>query len=882
VTRPRLFLLVLGAALLAWLFAGVLFGGGMFAFRDTAHFYYPLLKLVTGEWAAGRVPLWNPYENLGQPLAANPTSSAFYPGLAVFALPLGYAWCFRIYVLGHLVLAALGAYGLARRFTSSVPAAGVAAMSYAFSGSVIFQHCNVVFLVGAAWLPVAMTAADRMLRQESGGRGQESGIRGRVAWAVTLGMVLALMVLGGDPQMAYHAGLIAAVYALWLWWTDGRAACRSETPDPEKRTIATLGRRLALLALAAVTAALLSAVQVLPSMEYAGRSNREVAGFADRLAGRIEPGTHSEHTYHFSVGPWRLAEYVWPNVFGRQFPEHRRWIDVLPAEGRVWVPSLYMGLLPLLLAVSAMRFWRNKRGSSSEHNTSGTAAPPPELRSDPFFTWLALLAVLASFGWYGLGWLVSEVSLLFGGEPGGPGPVPGPLGGIYWLMNALLPGYAYFRYPAKLLVVAALGLSVLAARGFDRVFGGDAKRFRRRILCLGALSAGGAVAALAVRPWWAGWMAMADPDVLFGPLDATGAANDLLAAFVQTMVLCGLLWWLTGTGRGQSPFSKTTKGTVPWPVLAAVVVVAVDLGVANRWLIATAPAGIWREEPQLAAVIDRHAEGNTGPAPVRVYRHPLWLPEPWRETGSPDRLVEAVRWDHDTLWPKYPLLLPLAVAEVHGTMMPGDYYALLGRAKSGGDVFRLGEYVVLPGKEVLLGGGRIDVPVGDVSLWHNPDRLPRAWIEHARVDDALAPVPSPRAGESCEIVGFRPSRVEIAAELAGPGTLVLAEQFYPGWQAVVHAEGEPGRPVEIERTREVMRGVRLPAGHYRIVYRYRPTRVLVGGVLSGAAWLAVALWGIAMVVRRHVRSTSSACRTAPGSSAGVSRGRRSCGVRPGG
>ena len=90
-TRPRLCLLAVGGALFAWLFADVLFGGGMFAFRDTAHFYYPLLKLVTGEWAAGRVPLWNPYENLGVPLAGNATSSVFYPGTLIFWLPIDYA-----------------------------------------------------------------------------------------------------------------------------------------------------------------------------------------------------------------------------------------------------------------------------------------------------------------------------------------------------------------------------------------------------------------------------------------------------------------------------------------------------------------------------------------------------------------------------------------------------------------------------------------------------------------------------------------------------------------------------------------------------------------------------------------------------------------------
>ena len=59
----------------------------------------------------------------------------------------------NLYVVGHVLLAAAGAYVLARRLAATTPAAGLAALVYAFSGAVLFQHSNVPFLVGAAWLP---------------------------------------------------------------------------------------------------------------------------------------------------------------------------------------------------------------------------------------------------------------------------------------------------------------------------------------------------------------------------------------------------------------------------------------------------------------------------------------------------------------------------------------------------------------------------------------------------------------------------------------------------------------------------------------------------------------------------------------------------------
>ena len=59
---------------------------------------------------AGRVPLWNPYENIGVPLVGENTTSVFYPGKLLFALPLDYTWLYNVYIVSHVVLAAATAY----------------------------------------------------------------------------------------------------------------------------------------------------------------------------------------------------------------------------------------------------------------------------------------------------------------------------------------------------------------------------------------------------------------------------------------------------------------------------------------------------------------------------------------------------------------------------------------------------------------------------------------------------------------------------------------------------------------------------------------------------------------------------------------------------
>ena len=124
---------------------------------------------------------------------------------------------------------------------------------------------------------------------------------------------------------------------------------------------------------------------------------------------------------------------------------------------------MYLGLLPLLAGVVALRFWK----------TDSTTR---------WLSWLVLIFALGSLGWYGLGWLVRETyaSILHGNSS--KLSVGAPVGGVYWLMVTLLPTYVYFRYPSKLMVVAVGALcaaSAPAAAGGVTTTGPDASSSRR-------------------------------------------------------------------------------------------------------------------------------------------------------------------------------------------------------------------------------------------------------------------------------------------------------------------------------------------------------------------------------------------------------------------
>ena len=136
---------------------------------------------------------------------------------------------------------------------------------YAFSGTVLLGYANVIYLVGAAWLPAAVLAADRMLRER------------RRRWAVAFGAVLALMTLGGDPQMAYNAGLLAMFEAGFLWWTARRSSGKSNSALSSGVAARST---FSLFALAVLVAFALAAVQVIPSIRFTrttGRAATETA-----------------------------------------------------------------------------------------------------------------------------------------------------------------------------------------------------------------------------------------------------------------------------------------------------------------------------------------------------------------------------------------------------------------------------------------------------------------------------------------------------------------------------------------------------------------------------------------------------------------------------
>ena len=135
------------------------------------------------------------------------------------------------------------------------------------------------------------------------------------------------------------------------------------------------------------------------------------------------------------------------------------------------------------------------------------------------------------------------------------------------------------------------------------------------------------------------------------------------------------------------------------------------------------------------------------------------------------------------------------------------------------------------------------------------DPLVASYVEGPGLGEALR---DPPRGHPVRIVQSTPTRIEIRADLAVQGLVVLADSFYPGWRATVD-----DRSAEVLPTNLLFRGVVVPSGSHRIVYEYAPAWLPAGGV--GAATGLVALAVLVLCARRREggQRTARQARSAP-------------------
>src|SRR6266496_602246 len=307
---------------LAIAFHRILFLGETFVLRDHLIHAVAFFQFLRDGLVSGRVPEWADYYGLGLPFAANPDHGVMYPPAwlaAALPMPLG----MDLFVVGHLLLAAVGAAFLSARWGGPWLGAFLAGLLFAMSGAVgsIVGNGTVPSI---AWIPWVAWAADRLANSGEGLASYESR-RAQVRDALIFAALLAPELVRGEP-----AGILTSALAAFAV-TIARAPRRAPA----------LGR----LSLAAAGSVALAAATVLPALY--------LLPFSDRAEGTGAIGLA------WSMHPARIVEWVWPCMFGdpawrsRNISSLVANTNVVPRGATNWSASVFFGAPALWLAARA-------------------------------------------------------------------------------------------------------------------------------------------------------------------------------------------------------------------------------------------------------------------------------------------------------------------------------------------------------------------------------------------------------------------------------------------------------------------------------------------------------------------------------------------------
>ena len=273
--EPRLELLAYLACIVSPLlfFGRPLLAGRVLIAADTLEQFWPYRDLWATYIREGTLPLWNPYLFSGMPFLGDLQFAALYPLNALF-LVLPSSVAIQAYsLLGYAFLAAFTYYYM-RKLKRSRLAGLCAALSMAYGLYAVAHFSHLTMLHCILWLPLQLGLVERLVTTQ------------QVRYTLLLAGALVLQALSGYPQFLLYSVLVLVSYQL-----AHLAFARQNR-----------GKLALHFGSALFVGAMLSAVQVLPALELAMLSPRQVMSYEQFSA--------------YSLRPALLAQLVAPFLFG--------------------------------------------------------------------------------------------------------------------------------------------------------------------------------------------------------------------------------------------------------------------------------------------------------------------------------------------------------------------------------------------------------------------------------------------------------------------------------------------------------------------------------------------------------------------------------------
>ncbi|MGD8849253.1 MAG: YfhO family protein [Anaerolineales bacterium] len=332
-----------------WLILGLISLGPMLLFgpmllRGEVLFWgTPILQFIPWHDFAldvlreGHLPFWNPFSGFGAPLFANYQTALLYPPNFLLYV-LGPAYAHGILVMVHLIWAGLGMALLARHLHLPTRGQLVAGVAFSLCGYLVARGSFISINHTAAWLPWIILVSDRLSVSSD-----SATTRNFISNILVLGVLFGLQWLAGHAQTAWYTLLFSLVWVTWR--------------SLQKGGWADLARNAVGMLAAGALGFVLSAVQLIPTIEYLLQSQRSI-------------GLDREFALTYSFWPWRLVGLLAPGLFGSP-ASGTYW-----GYGNYWEDAIYIGVFPLLMAMGAITsaVWRKDERRTLSYFLLATSA----------------------------------------------------------------------------------------------------------------------------------------------------------------------------------------------------------------------------------------------------------------------------------------------------------------------------------------------------------------------------------------------------------------------------------------------------------------------------------------------------------------------------
>ncbi len=765
--------------------------------------FYPWRLFAAQSLRGGTLPLWNPYQFCGTPFVANSQSAVFYPPNLLFAL-LPTMRAFAVSAALHLTLCGWFTYLLLRRLNRSEIASLLGGVVFAYSAWQVQWLQLPTFLATSCWLPLIFKLIHEVFaerKQKTENRKQKempalqtfldaqnpSSSDSHLLFSVFcfLFSSIGLMLLAGHLQIAFYGLLAAGLWAVGL--SIGAA---------KREGIGAAGRGLAGCAAALVLGLMLASPQILPALELSRVSHRTGTPTAAGYAAYTE----------YALNPSQLVTLALPNFYGNDYaPRNQFWgyykkdmgggVEIGIRHNAAEI-ACYVGILPILLAIFALV--RGLRKNNFDRRVL-------------FFGLLALLALLMALG------TPIDALLYFG-----------------------VPGFGQSGSPARVLVLWAFAVAILAAFGLDFLLAGKVAAREKQVAAGIAVLLFAVSLSIAARQFSVSLQGIIFPTL--GDVFAN-VAQDWLRIAVMAIAAV----WLFTQSKIQYPKSKI-----------ALLLVVADL--------------FWAGMPV-----------NPTAAPENVYPVTPGIKLLQAQIGHERILPVNQAW---SLYRSPPAVLPPNGAMVYGLHDVQGYDSLLTRQyKEFANRFarpnragmvdasppEVGNMVFFqnpnaPETPLTAAKFALTVPTGDptfqtlgqaappgTALYDGPNEMAVYALPSARPRAAL--VANGATVGAAQWITDSPTRVTLKTDAPTATTLILADQWYPGWKVMVD-----GQPATIDRAPDapIFRAVSLTAGAHTAAFRYDPAGIRLGIYLAGFACLLLAVpFGVRLIIRPPSAVTKS-------------------------